>query len=85
MTKEEAFRQAIERWHALPAAERQTHTHAEVFAAALADELDFRTMGNSRKVIAAWLIRDLESERDDGAGVVGEDGEEDLTHAPSDD
>jgi quercetin dioxygenase-like cupin family protein len=64
MTKEEAFRAAIERWHALPVAERQTHTHAEVFAAALAGELDFRTMGNSRKVIAAWLIRELDSEHE---------------------
>jgi hypothetical protein len=44
----------------LPDDERQTHEHAAVFAAGLADELDFRTMGNERKVIEAWLVRDLE-------------------------
>lgn len=32
-----------------------------MFAASLADDLDFRTMGNERKVIAAWLVRDIES------------------------
>ena len=40
--------------------ERQTTDQAQVFAASLADELDFRTMGNERKVIAAWLVRDIE-------------------------
>lgn len=60
MTKQEAFHEAIRRWHELPEAERQTHTDAKVFAAGLADALDFRTMGNERKVIEAWLVRDLE-------------------------
>ena len=31
----------------------------------LAEELDFRTMGNERKVIAAWLVRDIEGSSDD--------------------
>ncbi len=31
-----------------------------MFAASLADELDFRTMGNERKVISARLVRELE-------------------------
>lgn len=60
MTKDEAFREAIRQWHDLPAEERQTFLHAQVLAAGLAEELDFRTMANKRKIIEAWLIRDLE-------------------------
>ena len=60
LTKDEACQEALRRWHSLPEDERQSHTDAKVFAASLADELDFRTMGNVRKVIEAWLIRDLE-------------------------
>lgn len=59
MTKEEAKTEALQRWRALPVSERRTQQQAEVFAATLAEQLDFRTMGNERKVIAAWLIRDL--------------------------
>ena len=59
MTKDEAFHEALRRWHLLPEEERQTITHAQVFAAGLAEQLDFRTMGNERKVIEAWLVRDL--------------------------
>ena len=64
MTKDEAKVEALRRWRALPEAERRTHDQAQVFAAGLAEELDFRTMGNERKVIAAWLVRDL-----DGADI----------------
>jgi len=59
LTKDEAKTEALRRWHALPEEERQTWRQAQVFAASLAEELDFRTMGNERKVIAAWLVRDL--------------------------
>lgn len=64
MTKDEAFREALRRWHDLPGEERQTITQAQVFAAGLADLLDFRTMGNERKVIEAWLVRDLQQSRE---------------------
>ena len=60
LTKDEAFNEALRRWHELPEQERQTITQAQVFAAGLAEQLDFRTMGNERKVIEAWLVRDLE-------------------------
>ena len=63
LTKEEAYHEALRRWHMLPDDERQTHEHAAVFAAGLADALDFRTMGNERKVIEAWLVRDLEQHK----------------------
>jgi hypothetical protein len=64
LTKDEAFREALRRWHDLPEEERQTITQAQVFAAGLADLLDFRTMGNERKVIEAWLVRDLQQSRE---------------------
>ena len=60
LTKDEAFNEALRRWHELQEQERQTITQAKVFAAGLAEQLDFRTMGNERKVIEAWLVRDLE-------------------------
>jgi hypothetical protein len=63
VTKDEAQAEALRRWHALPAAERQDVAQAQIFAASLAEELEFRTMGNERKVIAAWLVRDLEARR----------------------
>lgn len=60
MTKDEAKAEALRRWRELPEDERRTPDQAQVFAATLADQLDFRTMGNERKVIAAWLLRELE-------------------------
>ena len=60
LSKDEAHREAIRRWHNLPQGERQTHMHAQVFAAGLVDELDFRTMGHRRRVIEAWLVEDME-------------------------
>ena len=65
LTKDEAQQEAVRRWHELPPTERQTHVQAQVFAASLADDLDFRTMGNERKVIAAWLVREIEQTDDD--------------------
>jgi hypothetical protein len=59
-TKDEAREESLRRWRALPATERQTIAQAQIFAAALAGQLDFRTMGNSRMVILGWLVRDLD-------------------------
>lgn len=65
MTKDEARLEALRRWRALPEDDRRTVDQAQVFAAGLAEELDFRTMGNERKVIAAWLVRDIEGSSDE--------------------
>lgn len=37
---------------------------AQVLAAGLAEELDFRTMANKRKIIEAWLVRDLDEHQE---------------------
>jgi hypothetical protein len=63
VTKDEARQEAIRRWRALPEDERQTYRHAQVLAAGLAEELDFRTMGNARKVITAWLVHEMNGGR----------------------
>jgi hypothetical protein len=59
-TKDDAREESLRRWHALPPTERQTTEQAQIFAAALAADLDFRTMGNRRMVILGWLVRDLD-------------------------
>lgn len=82
VTKDEAHKQAIKRWRELPLMERQTHTQAQVFAASLADELDFRTMGNERKVIEAWLVHDIEKTKNATAEL---DAREQQHHAKAED
>lgn len=57
LSKDEAHREALRRWSLLPAGERTTEMHARVFAAGLVDDLDFRTMGNRRRIIEAWLFQ----------------------------
>lgn len=60
LSKDDAHREAIRRWHALPESERETYMQARVFAAGLADELQFRSMTDRRKLIEAWLIEDMD-------------------------
>lgn len=59
LSKDDARAETLRRWRALPETERTDPEQAELFAAALADELSFRTMGNRRKVILGWLTRDM--------------------------
>ncbi len=59
LTKDEAHREALRRWRELPIMNRQTHEQAAQFAASLAAELDFHTMGNRERIVAAWLVRDI--------------------------
>ena len=58
LSKDEAREETLRRWRELPAQERETEEQAQVFAAALAEQLDFRTMANSRKLILSWLLRE---------------------------
>ena len=59
LSKDEAREESLRRWRTLVPEERETLEHAQVFAAALAEQLDFRTMGNARKVILGWLINEM--------------------------
>ena len=59
LSKDDAREETLRRWRALPAENRQTTEQAQFFAAALAGELDFRTMANKRKVIESWLTNEM--------------------------
>lgn len=59
MTKEEAETEALKRWHELPVS-NQTVDNATEFAKVLLPVLTFETLGHREKVIAAWLLRDVD-------------------------
>lgn len=64
MTKQDAEREVIRRWYMLPAQDRETQDDAVAYSHRLDQELDFETMSNKQKLIAAWLIREMEQIRD---------------------
>lgn len=59
MSKTDAEREAIQRWRALPKAERATNDQAALFARSLMDDIVFATSGDRYQFIKAWLQRDL--------------------------
>ena len=59
MTKHEAEQEAIRRFRQLPFHERQEIEDAEAYSKRLEMELEFQTITNRQKLIAAWLIREL--------------------------
>lgn len=61
MTKDEAHREVLKRWHALPLASRKTFDDALAFAKVLDAAIQFETLGIKSRIIEAWLIRDLQS------------------------
>ncbi len=64
LTKQDAEREAIRRWYQLPAHERQTQDDAANYSHRLAGELEFDSVTTKQKLIAAWLIREMEQIRD---------------------
>ena len=59
MTKQEAEQEVIRRWYLLPEHERETYEQAESYALRLDGEMDFYTVTERRRLIAAWLIREV--------------------------
>ena len=59
MTKDDARKEVLRLWRALPVSERRSFAQAEAFAIQIDPTLEFRTMGVKLKVIKAWLQRDL--------------------------
>jgi hypothetical protein len=66
MTKDEAQREAIRRFRQLPLHQRQQIEDAEAYSKRLEMELDFHTVTNRQKLIAAWLIREIVQARTRG-------------------
>lgn len=59
LTRQEAEQEVIRRWYLLGEHERQTYEQAEAYAVRLDAELDFPTVTERRRLIAAWLIREI--------------------------
>ena len=60
MDKAEAEQEALRLWHELPEENRSDQEHAIAFAELIAKRLPFRTVANHDKIVAAWLLRDLQ-------------------------
>ena len=63
MTKDEAEREVLARWKALPDTQRKTFKQAQEFAEIFAASVDFRTMGDKTKLVTAWLVREIDRPR----------------------
>ncbi|MEO7222875.1 MAG: hypothetical protein ABIY37_10415 [Devosia sp.] len=63
MTKQEAEQEAIRRWNLLPEHLRETYEQAEAYALRLDLELVFPSVMDPRRLIAAWLIREVTTKR----------------------
>jgi hypothetical protein len=63
MTRDQAQQAALARWRELPKP-NQTILNAVEFAKLLAPTLEFHTIANREKVIAAWLVQDVERRSD---------------------
>lgn len=59
MTKQEAELEVIRRWYMLPEHLRESYEQAESYAVRLDNEMDFPTVTERRRLIAAWLIREV--------------------------
>lgn len=60
MDKAEAKRAALNLWRELPAQNRSDAHHAIEFAKLIARQLPFETLGDHDKIVAAWLIQDIQ-------------------------
>ena len=61
MDQQAAKAEVLKRWRALPIAKRRGFREALAFGEELGREIEFESLGDRRKMITAWLIRDLHS------------------------
>ena len=59
MTKAEAEQEVIRRFALLPEHDRQNYEQADAYAARLVEEIEFQSFTDRRRLIAAWLIREV--------------------------
>lgn len=74
ISKDEAHSLVLTRWRALPVSERKTYAQAIAFAADLAAELDFETLGHPQKIIQGWLVREIDGAPMKGLSLVASGG-----------
>jgi len=59
-SKDEARRETLQRWRALPAQSRRNVEDAAILADSLVRAMQFRTMADPKRLIFAWLVRELD-------------------------
>lgn len=59
MIKDDARKEVLRLWRALPVAERRSFAQAQAFAIKIDPTIEFRTLGVKLKLITAWLHRDV--------------------------
>ena len=69
MDKAAAEKEALSLWRELPKQNRSERAHAIAFAELIAKRLPFETLGDHDKIVAAWLLRDLERSLGAASGV----------------
>jgi hypothetical protein len=63
MTKAEAEQEVIRRFNLLAEHDRETYEQADAYAARLVEEIHFESFMDRRRLIAAWLIREISRNR----------------------
>jgi hypothetical protein len=63
MTKQEAEQEAIRRWYLLPEFQRENYEQAEAYAERLEQDIEFHAVTSRRRLLAAWLIREVTRSR----------------------
>ena len=59
-SKDEARRETLQRWRALPVQSRRNVEDAANLADSLVRDMAFRTMADPKRLIFAWLVRELD-------------------------
>jgi hypothetical protein len=59
MTKAEAEQEVIRRFNLLPEHDRENYEQADAYAERLTLEIEFPSFTDRRRLIAAWLIREI--------------------------
>lgn len=60
MRQEEARREIVRLWRALPPDQRRTEEQAAAFARAIQGEFEFRVTGDRYQVVKHWLLEHLD-------------------------
>ena len=64
MDKAAAEKLVVTEWRALPANQRKTIDQALAFAERIGTQVAFDTLGNSRSIVRAWVVREFQGGAD---------------------
>ena len=63
MTKAEAEQEVIRRFNLLAEHDRDSYEQADAYAVQLAEDIQFESFMDRKRIIAAWLIREISRRR----------------------